>query len=259
MKYSWEYKSPSRNVFFSLVPIVVIGIALAKFENIESENFLYLGIAALFGINTMIQALKSRQKDVLTIERKTMYKKNVFGKKTEYVLSKYNKIKVDLQNIDKPLLVGFYKNENGGTTKDILLKDEYTVTLTKIKAAIDECLHITKFADVDQDPFFYPETHSRVHSDSLEQEHYLKMSAKANIVIAVGLGVVAIIGFLYYENTTELVLTGGLVLYILAMFKISIFITTRTMSVVKKKQFHGLLYLPGILLMITIAVLIFDN
>ena len=107
MKYSWNYKVDGKSYLFSLFPIVFIIYTYNKGDSLFSLWFI-----AILGINTMLQALKSRQKDVLSIENRKMYKKNIFGNKKEYDLQKYKEISIDGLNKKKAVLVGFYLDEN---------------------------------------------------------------------------------------------------------------------------------------------------
>ena len=90
MKYSWKYKFDLISFFTSLIPLGIV-VYVSSIE----DNLFNLIISLLVGIGTLIQVFKSRQKDVITIEHKILYKKSLFGKIKEIDLTKYNEFHLE--------------------------------------------------------------------------------------------------------------------------------------------------------------------
>jgi len=253
MKYSWKYKFDLISFFTSLIPLGIV-VYVSSIE----DNLFNLIISLLVGIGTLIQVFKSRQKDVITIEHKILYKKSLFGKIKEIDLTKYNEFHLEGLSKKNAILIGFYR-EDDKIKRSTLLRSEYEVPLETIKEAIELSLHQTEFTNEARDLFYYQEKQDYLQNDSIAQEDYRKTIRIANIIIAVCFLFVVILSLVFFDNNVEAILAIILMIYIVQLFPISNKILNNETSVMVKRRHMLILYTPGLILMISLALMVFDN
>jgi hypothetical protein len=253
MKYTWKYKFDKISFLTSLVPLAIV-----VYVNVLEDTIFNLIISLLIGLSTLVQVFKSRQKDVITIEHNTLYKKSLFGKVQEIDLTKYKEFHLEGLSKKNAILIGFYR-EDDKIKRKTLLRNEYEVPLEKIKSVIELTLHQTEFTREERDLFFYQEKQEFLENDSIAQEDYKKTIRIANIIIAVCLLFVVILSLILFDNNVEAILAIILMIYIVQLFPISNRILNNEASVMMKRRYMLILYTPGLILMISLALMLFDN
>ncbi len=253
MKYTWKYKFDKISFLTSLVPLAIV-----VYVNVLEDTIFNLIISLLIGLSTLVQVFKSRQKDVITIEHNTLYKKSLFGKVQEIDLTKYKEFHLEGLSKKNAILIGFYR-EDDKIKRKTLLRNEYEVPLETIKSVIELTLHQTEFTREERDLFFYQEKQEFLENDSIAQEDYKKTIRIANIIIAVCLLFVVILSLILFDNNVEAILAIILMIYIVQLFPISNRILNNEASVMMKRRYMLILYTPGLILMISLALMLFDN
>lgn len=257
MKNVWNHKPISvSSLLVGLLPVAFILIIPNGEDRLE-----VLAFGAFIGIITLIQALRTRQKNVLILENKTLYKKNLLGKQKVYELVKYKEFVVEHYNKRNSVLIGYYLNENNQVKKDVILNNAYNASLDSIRKSIEKHLYRTEFADEEQDVFFYNQKKSFLKDDvnTLEQESYRKTVNVANIILAVCFTFIVALTFVFVNTVLEAILATMLMVYTVIMFRISKNIMMRSISIADKRKYNLYLYLPGLVMMIALAFMIFDN